>query len=331
MILADKIIEERKRNGWSQEELAERLQVSRQSVSKWEGAQSIPDINRIIQMAELFGVSTDYLLKDDVTRDAGAMVLSESVDSDRRIRTVSMEEASEFLALKKRHAPLVGLAVSMCVLSPVLLIVLSGLSGAGMFGITENLAGGIGMLTLLSLVAAAVYTFIKCGNEAKKYEFLDTDEIDTAYGVDGMAKEKRSAFEGTFNRYIGIGVMLCVLCSVPLLMASFLTEQGYVATCMVGVLLVMVAAAVNLFVRAGMVKESYDKLLQEGDYTVEKKAQAPFMNRIANIYWLSAVAIYLAVSLPTGRWDITWILWPIAGIMYAVVVTIVKMVIKAKD
>lgn len=60
MILADKIMEERKRNGWSQEELAEKLNVSRQSVSKWEGAQSIPDINRILQMAELFGVSTDY-------------------------------------------------------------------------------------------------------------------------------------------------------------------------------------------------------------------------------------------------------------------------------
>lgn len=59
MILADKIIEERKRIGLSQEELAEKLNVSRQSVSKWEGAQSIPDINRIIMLAEIFGVTTD--------------------------------------------------------------------------------------------------------------------------------------------------------------------------------------------------------------------------------------------------------------------------------
>ena len=54
MILADKIINERKKNGWSQEELADKLSVSRQSVSKWEGAQSVPDLNRIVQMAELF-------------------------------------------------------------------------------------------------------------------------------------------------------------------------------------------------------------------------------------------------------------------------------------
>lgn len=44
MILADKILELRKQNGWSQEELADKLGVSRQSVSKWEGAQSIPDM-----------------------------------------------------------------------------------------------------------------------------------------------------------------------------------------------------------------------------------------------------------------------------------------------
>ena len=66
MILADKIINERKKNGWSQEELAEMLDVSRQSVSKWEGAQSVPDLQKILKMAEMFGVSTDYLLKDEM-------------------------------------------------------------------------------------------------------------------------------------------------------------------------------------------------------------------------------------------------------------------------
>ena len=66
MILADKIIEERKKNGWSLEELAEKLDVSRQSVSKWEGAQSTPDLQKILKMSEIFGVSTDYLLGNDV-------------------------------------------------------------------------------------------------------------------------------------------------------------------------------------------------------------------------------------------------------------------------
>ena len=63
MILADKIIENRKKNGWSQEELANRLGVSRQSVSKWESAQAVPDLKKILQLAEVFGVTTDYLFR----------------------------------------------------------------------------------------------------------------------------------------------------------------------------------------------------------------------------------------------------------------------------
>ena len=62
MIFADKLIQLRKKSGWSQEELAEQMGVSRQSISKWEGAQSIPDLEKIIRLAQLFSVSTDYLL-----------------------------------------------------------------------------------------------------------------------------------------------------------------------------------------------------------------------------------------------------------------------------
>lgn len=69
MILADKIIEERKKNGWTQEDLAQKLGVSRQSVSKWESAGAIPDLKKIIQLADLFEVSTDYLLKDEIEKE----------------------------------------------------------------------------------------------------------------------------------------------------------------------------------------------------------------------------------------------------------------------
>ena len=66
MILGEKIAVLRKQNGWSQEDLAEQLQISRQSVSKWESGASIPDLDRIVKLSALFGVSTDYLLKDEI-------------------------------------------------------------------------------------------------------------------------------------------------------------------------------------------------------------------------------------------------------------------------
>ena len=64
MIFAEKLILLRRKKGWSQEELAEKMDVTRQSVSKWESAQSMPDIEKLIRLSELFGVSTDYLLKE---------------------------------------------------------------------------------------------------------------------------------------------------------------------------------------------------------------------------------------------------------------------------
>ena len=69
MILADKITALRKKAGWSQAELTEQLGVTRQSVSKWEGAQSVPDMDKVVQMSRLFGVTTDFLLKDELSEE----------------------------------------------------------------------------------------------------------------------------------------------------------------------------------------------------------------------------------------------------------------------
>lgn len=66
VILGEKIQQLRKNNNLSQEQLAEQLSVSRQSISKWELSESIPDINKIVQLSKVFQVSTDYLLLDDI-------------------------------------------------------------------------------------------------------------------------------------------------------------------------------------------------------------------------------------------------------------------------
>lgn len=331
MILADKIMNERKRNGWSQEELADKLGVSRQSVSKWESAQSVPDLNRIIKLAEIFGVTTDYLLKEELENSFEQQVVKEDVEIDEEVYHISMEEASEFISIQKKDAPKIANAVSMCIASPILLIVLAGLSESRIFKISEEFASGIGLVTLLLMISTAVFIFIKCGARVEKFNYLEKKKIETAYGVDGMVREKKAAFAEKSNLIIAIGVILCILSSVPLIVSSFVCDQEYIFTTMVGVLLLIIAVAVNLFVRVGNINAAYNKLLQEGDYTVNKKKTAPVLSRVAKIYWLLAVAIYLGWSLPTNNWDISWIVWPVAGVLYAVVISIVKMIINAED
>ena len=92
MILSEKIAEERKKNGWSQEELAEKLDVSRQAVSKWESAQSTPDLQKLLRMEAVIGVSTDYLLKDEMDREVSGEI-SAYTPEEIAVRPVSMEEA----------------------------------------------------------------------------------------------------------------------------------------------------------------------------------------------------------------------------------------------
>lgn len=181
MILADKIIDLRKKNGWSQEELAEKLGVSRQAVSKWESAQAIPDLGRVLAMADLFSVTTDYLLRDENEAPTPAAVEDSAPDSS--VRRVSMEEASAFLALCRKQAPTRALAVSLCVLSPIPLLMILSRTGEGP---AAGVGSIIGVVILLLLVVAAVVIFLRQGMESKEYEYLEQEDIETAYGVSGM-------------------------------------------------------------------------------------------------------------------------------------------------
>lgn len=273
MILADKIIDLRKKNGWSQEELAEKLGVSRQAVSKWESAQAIPDLGRVLAMADLFSVTTDYLLRDENEAPTPAAV--EDGASDSNVRRVSMEEASAFLALCRKQAPTRALAVSLCVLSPIPLLMILSRTGEGP---AAGVGSIIGVVILLLLVVAAVVIFLRQGMESKEYEYLEQEDIETAYGVSGMVKEKQAAYRETCTRGIIVGVVLCILSAIPVLLGTLAADsvaapERIMLPC-VSLLLAMVAVAVYLFVRVGMVQGSFQRLLEEGDYTREGKRAA---------------------------------------------------------
>ncbi|MBQ8031985.1 MAG: helix-turn-helix transcriptional regulator [Butyrivibrio sp.] len=331
MILADKIINERKKLGLSQEDLADRLDVSRQSVSKWESAQSTPDLGRILKMSEIFGVSTDYLLKDEIeeVHTTGELVQDSAVSAGGSRRYVSLEEASDFLNKVEKTTPLTACGVSMCILSPVVLIAMAGFSALGF--VPEAVAAGVGLITLFILIAVAVFIFIMNDRYLKPYEFLETDAIETAYGVDGMVKEKKAAFEKKHTLFIALGVVLCILSSLPLIIGSLIAttqKQEEVIPSLVSVLLIIVATGVNLIIRAGGIMESYNKLLQEGEYNSEGKKASKAVGRIASIYWPVVVAGYLTWSFVTMQWEMTWIVWPVAAVLFGAVAGITRACMK---
>ena len=330
MIFADKLIDLRKKNGWSQEDLADKLDVSRQSISKWESAQSVPDMNRILKLSEIFGVSTDYLLKDELGPEAIGIETVPTTDTEPPRRQVSMEEATAFLAHRAHAARRIAIGVTLCILSPILLIVLGGAQDAGKLVLTQAQAVGIGLVALILLVGAAVALFVTTGLKGSRFEYLEKEQIETAYGVDGMVKDRREKFRGSFNLRLTIGILLCVLAVIPLFLSLIFFGEGetpdkaFPHVVSIGLLLALAAAGVHLIVHSSMLWGAYQMLLEDGDYSREKKTENKRNETISTVYWCAATAGYLAWSFLTNDWKITWIVWPIAGVLFGLVLAVAK-------
>jgi len=328
MILADKIIENRKRNGWSQEELAGKLGVSRQSVSKWESAQAMPDLKKILQLSEVFGVTTDYLMKDEIEAIPSDAAVTVDNGLEETVRQVSMEEANAFLAYNEKSSRRISTGVMMCIASPVLLVLLEGLAEAELIPMSETAASLTGTVVLLFIIAGAVGSFVRDGLQGSKYEYLEKLDIDTEYGVSGMVKERRDAGAEQRSRLLILGIMLCIISAVPLMIMNLVRYSNNTdALPVIGVaaMLATCAVGVRLIVLTSIRQGGFDRLLEEGDYTrLNKKA-----GKYDGIYWAVATATYLGWSFLTGRWELTWIVWPIAGVLYVAYKEIMKAIVRA--
>ncbi len=320
MILAEKIMELRKKNGWSQEELAFQMDVSRQSVSKWESGASIPDLERILKLSQLFGVSTDYLLKEEL-EDLPASS-PEISDSDNGRRRVTMEVASEYMENKIKASKKIAGAVSACILSPVILIYLGALAEFKENVISEGLAGGVGVIVLLLIVGLSTVFFILNGMKMEAFEYLEKEAFQLEYGVEAIVRNKMAQYEGINRLYTVTGVFLCIISVCPLLIASSLGASDFIQTICLLILFVIVAAAVFLIIVAGEKKTCFHILLQEGDYSEDKKVEKRKKERIPAIYWCIVTAIYLGISFLTEDWGKTWIIWPSAAVLYGAVLGI---------
>ena len=324
MILADKLIQLRKKSGMSQEELAEKMNVSRQAVSKWEGAQSIPDLDKILQLSELYGVTTDYLLKDSVENEEYI-----GKDTAENVRKVTLEEANEYLALRKTASVRIALATFLCILSVIPLFILAGMTVLFDKPIYENMVGGLGMIIMLVIAAVAVGIYVYTGLQSAKYRFLEKEPFETEYGVDGVVKERQKEFHDTYVKCNVIGTCLCVL-SPAALFAAAIKESEFFAVVMLSVMLIIAGIGVIFFIVAGVRKGSMDKLLKTGEFTENAYKKKHIKKIISPIYWSIVVAVYLLwLFIDQGRFvynSLSWVIFPVAGALFPAVLGICSLI-----
>lgn len=329
MILADKIIELRKKSGMSQEELAEKLEVSRQSVSKWESAQSTPDLSRIIKISEIFGVSTDYLLKDDIEleeplSDVKNPSESVSVETEPPLTPVSMKEANEFLEKNSLHAMLTATGVALCILSPAPVILFSALFNSAI--------ADLSVVFMFLIIAAAVGMFIYSGSIVKRFNYLKHECIDTEYGVDGMAKEKKNQYQNTHTLNIIIGVILIILSMTPPIILDAVADSSKAVDVSCVLMFAFIAVGVAMIVKSNIINSGFSIILEENRFSYTRKTgkahgtdvKTNSASGIVGIYWCAVVAIYMAYSFLTFDFGRSWVIFPIAGAATPLVAIIAK-------
>lgn len=313
MILADKIIRLRKKNGWSQEELAEKMQVSRQAVSKWEGAQTAPDLEKVLMLSNLFGVTTDYLLKDEIEDEEFT-----DENDNTSVRRITLAQANDFLEWRKSASIRIALGTFLCIIAVIPLLILGAASEVTTYNISENAAGGIGLTALFVIAAIAAAVFIFCGFRNEPFDFIDKEPFETEYGVKGMVKERQKSYKCTYTKCIVIGTCICILSPIPLFIGAF-TEKEFFTVIMLTATMLLAGIGAVFFIVSGVRWASMQKLLKEGEFAPQEKSKSRIKETVGTIYWLTAAAVYLGWSFLSNDWEITWLVWPIAGILFAIV------------
>ena len=297
-MLQNKIISLRKQKGWSQEELAVQLNVSRQSVSKWESGQSIPDIDKIIQLSTIFQVTTDYLLKDNHEH--------EQPTSTSNIYYLSVKEALSYLNMKIMTSKYLAIATLLCILSPITLIILSGT-------MIEEIANSFGTSILLLCVAIAVMIYITCGSKTKPYHYIQTTDFQLDYQTKQLLQNMQKDYMPIYTKANQLGVFLCIISCIPILMTQIFQPQA-IQVFLIAFSIAIVGIAVFFFVSVGTKWNSYETLLkQKADKHVHQSSQSSLFIHISTIYWCIITSIYLGWNFIYHDWHISWIIWPIVG------------------
>lgn len=324
MILADKIIQLRKQRNWSQEDLANKLSISRQSISKWESSTSLPDLDKIIKLSQIFEVSCDYLLKDEQ-----ATINTIETDPESNIRKVSLEDANELMDTYSHSAKRIGLGVVLCINSVVPLLFLGGLSETPAANISSDFAGGFGLILLFIGIGIAVSMFITNGMKLSKFDFYEKEKIQLLYGVEGLVTKRKDEFENTFRLFITMGVVICILSLIPLFISAMFSLPGIYNILGLCLMFIIASIGVYLLVYAGMIHSSFLRLLQLEEYSPKQKEiliqSKTTSDAFGGFYWCSITATYIGISLYTNAWYKTWIIWPVAALIFAALVNLIQM------
>lgn len=292
----------RKKKEITQEQLAEELEVSRQSVSKWESGQSYPEMEKLLLICGMFYCNLDTLMQGDISKTFA-------------------EDTHGYDKFRNSYARAISAGVGILLLGISLMLLLNG------SGVDEMMAAAVFFVFLILSVLIFVVMGMQYDQFCKKHPVIEDFYTE---------EEKDQAFR-KFTVRIAAGIGMILIAVLLVMLGSDRIEKlgpadsvsvEALESLLMGGFMFLIALAVTLLVYAGMEKGKYDVALynKEGNPSPEKKKRDSLIGKLCGCIMLFATIIFLvwgfmgkADGMGNGGFGIAWIVYVVAGILCGIV------------
>ena len=293
----------RKIHNLSQEQLAEKLDVSRQAVSKWENGTSYPEMDKLLILCDIFSLNMDELVQGNIS------VNDNSFKEDKELYENAQNKFSKMITL----------GVFLILLGVTIMSMSDGLIKGGNFFI--NTFSSISTILFFILVTIAVFIFVYFGishsNFVEEHPYFD----------DFYTKEEKSSYNRLFAGMIAVGVGI-ILVAVTILVGveEILKTDVDNMPAVMGLFMFMVTIAVSIFTYFGMQKAKYDingYNKENKHHDIYSSDRNSLIGKVSGVIMLIATFIYLALGFIWNLWHPGWVVFPLGGVLCAIATIII--------
>lgn len=287
----------RKQKDITQEQLAEQLEVSRQSVSKWESGQSYPEMEKLLQICSMFQCNLDTMMQGDISKEFA-------------------QDVHGYDAFKNRFSKWMAAGVGLILFGLSAMLFLTGI------GMDEELSTAVFFCFLIVAVLIFIVMGMQNNQFCKKHpqieDFYTEEDKEHAY-------RKFTVRIAVSVGIILIGILLVMVLDAKSGIAGQVLQDAAMEERMEGLIygafMLMIAPAVSLLVYGGLQKTKYDiaEYNKEMNPSPEKKKRDLLVSKICGCIMLVATIVFLGWSFSSNAWQITWIVYAAAGILCGIV------------
>lgn len=294
MSLSENLQNLRKIKNMSQEELAEKLEVSRQAVSKWESGNGYPETEKLISICEIFDCSMDELVKGKISLDVN-------------------EDKTNYDSVMTKVAKGIAIGVALILLGVTAMLSIIGFAGSEQ---AEEQFAMIGVVMVLIGVVFAVPMFIINGTKRDDFKKKNT-KIANVYSEKEMEDGKSK-----YTKIMACGISTILLGVVGMITLLGLNVFGEESIFPVAILMLFVTIGAPIIVYCGQMIDKYDIEKYNRQNSEEYKARDQKIGKICGVIMLTATIAYLISGFIWNLWHICWIVFPVGGILCGIVGTI---------